>query len=80
MPQLGHADHCCIMQPYVTTALLTTTHGEMAHWRIWVWHPTHRDAATAAMPDAPEDTHDADAVSVASPQLGHPLHWLIWHA
>lgn len=73
VPQLGQADHWATAQEYVT-------HGERAHWRVWVWHPKHRDMSAAALPVALEDTHDADAVSVATPQLGHPLHWLIWHA
>ena len=52
VPQLGQPVHCESMQPYVTTALFTTTttQGEMLHWRVWLWQLPQKDADTAVMP------------------------------
>jgi hypothetical protein len=51
---------------------------------VWLWQLPQNEPLTAVKPvlvrPAVEETHEATAVWVATPQLGQPLHWPIWHA
>ena len=45
--------------------------------RVWPWQPAQSPALTTV---PTTDTQDAVRLSVAAtPQVGQPLHWLLWH-
>jgi hypothetical protein len=69
VPHVGQALHALIWHAYVTQ-------GGRLQARLWDWQLPH-EAADATWPW--DDTQDAMAVWVATPQLGQTDHWPIWH-